>query len=163
MVFNRRWLVALIAGLVSLVGYLPAQAEPAAPPALVLPLLDGRSFDLSAARGKIVVVNFWATWCVPCRAEMPLLDRFARAHPGVVVIGVSMDQRRDLDDVRRVMAGIQYSAGLASAASVNSLGDPRTLPMTYVIDRKGQIAARFAAGRPPLTEAVLDQAIAAAR
>jgi|SRR5579863_1501903 len=162
MVFSYRRLVALIAGWVSLGLSLPAGAAPHAPPALVLPLLDGTRFDLSAARGQVVVVNFWATWCVPCRVEMPLLDRFVRAHPAVVVIGVSMDQRRDLGAVRRIMAGLQYRAGLASAATVNSFGETRELPMTYVIDRKGQIAARFAAGRPPLTETELDGAIAAA-
>jgi len=159
--FDRKRLGLVAAALIAgMVGPDLAAAAPS-PPTLVLPLLDGARFDLSAARGQVVLVNFWATWCVPCRAEMPLLDRFARAHPTVVVIGVSMDQRRDLGNVRRVMAGLQYRAGLASTAQVNSFGNPRELPMTYVIDRHGQIAARFAAGRPPLTEAVLDAAIAA--
>lgn len=43
-------------------------------PALVVPLLDGRTFDLGSERGRVVIVNFWATWCSPCRAEMPRLD-----------------------------------------------------------------------------------------
>ncbi len=136
-------------------------SSPPQPQQLVLTLLDGTRFDLAAVRGQTVVVNFWATWCLPCRAEMPLLDRFARGHPAVAVIGVSMDRKRDTGDVRRVMAGLQYRAGLASSASANSLGEPRALPVTYVIDRSGAIAARFAGGKPALTEAALESAIAA--
>lgn len=156
MAFDRRCLLALILGLAL------AGAAPPAPPQLVLPLLDGTRFDLAAMRGQVVVVNFWATWCVPCRAEMPLLDRFARAHPAVTVIGVSMDQRRDLAGVRQAMAGLSYRAGLASTARTNSFGDPRELPVTYIVDRGGQVTARFVGGQPPLTEAMLDRAIATA-
>jgi thiol-disulfide isomerase/thioredoxin len=155
MAFDRRCFVKLLAALAAALPTLAYAAPPPAP-ALDLTLLDGTRFDLAAERGQVVVANFWATWCVPCRAEMPLLDRFARSHPGVVVIGVSMDQRRDLREVQRVMAGFQYRAGLASTAKVNSFGEPRELPVTYVIDRNGQIAAHFAGGRPVLTEGLLE-------
>lgn len=156
MAFDRRCMLALLVAPV-LMG-----AAPSPRPNLELILLDGTRFDLAAMRGQIVVVNFWATWCAPCRAEMPLLDRFARSHPAVVVIGVSMDQRRDLGAVRNAMAGLQYRAGLARTAQVNGFGEPRELPITYVIDRQGQIAAHFAGGQPPLTEALLGGAIAVA-
>ena len=72
-----------------------------AAPALVVPELDGQTFDLSALRGKVVIVNFWATWCPPCRKEMPALDAFYRRYHGngLEMIGVSADRPHDRSDV----------------------------------------------------------------
>src|SRR5690348_11413618 len=66
-------------------------------PALVVPQLDGKTFDLASERGKVVIVNFWATWCSPCRAEMPLLDSFYQRYRtrGLVLIGVSVDRSEE--------------------------------------------------------------------
>ena len=63
-------------------------------PALVVPELNGQSFDLSALRGKVVVINFWATWCQPCRQEMPALSAFYRQYhgQGLEMIGLSADR-----------------------------------------------------------------------
>ncbi|MGD0946445.1 MAG: redoxin family protein [Candidatus Binatia bacterium] len=74
------WPVALVAGAVSLIAHGPlarAAAEAGQPaPALVVQQLDGQAFDLGTLRGKVVIVNFWATWSPPCRTEMPILDAF---------------------------------------------------------------------------------------
>ena len=69
--------------------------RPAPGPALVAPLLNGQPFDLAAQHGHVVVVHLWASWCPPCRAEMPLLDRFARSYGEVMVLGLSFDKKRD--------------------------------------------------------------------
>ena len=68
----------------------------AAPP-LVVTTLDGQTFDLSNLRGKVVLVNYWATWCAPCRKEMPTLDAFYRRYrsQGLELIGISVDFTRD--------------------------------------------------------------------
>jgi cytochrome c biogenesis protein CcmG/thiol:disulfide interchange protein DsbE len=144
---------------------LPAAAGPAvgqpAPP-LVVTTLDGATFDLSAERGHVVVVNFWATWCPPCRGEMPLLDTFARRHraDGLVLVGLSVDRRRDRHEVESVMQAFEYRAGIADGAKVNGFGPPQALPMTYVIDATGTIRAVLAPGRGPLTDEVLEGAVA---
>jgi thiol-disulfide isomerase/thioredoxin len=133
-------------------------------PALVLRTLGGSEIDVRALKGQVVAVNVWATWCGPCRAEMPMLDGFYRAHrtQGFALIGASADRARDLGDVRKAMAGLAYPAGLLSKARTNDLDTPRVLPMTYVIDRAGVVRAVFGGTGKPLTEADLDAAVKAA-
>ena len=78
---------------------LPSGAARAAPqideaaPALVLTTLDGVTFDLGKLHGKVVMVNYWATWCAPCRKEMPKLDAFYRKYhsQGLEMVGISVD------------------------------------------------------------------------
>src|SRR4029077_18107623 len=88
----------------------------AAAPELVVVQLDGRTFDLAKQRGKVVSVNFWATWCSPCRAEMPLLDSFYQRYRarGVELIGMSVDDAQDRAAVVRVMQQRSYPAALAA-------------------------------------------------
>src|SRR6516162_6561310 len=75
-----------------------ASAEPGQPaPALTVATLNGNTFDLSAQRGKVTIVNFWAAWCPPCRKEMPTLDAFYRRYhaQGLEMIGLSADRPHD--------------------------------------------------------------------
>jgi cytochrome c biogenesis protein CcmG/thiol:disulfide interchange protein DsbE len=140
-----------------------ATARVGAPaPALVLKTLDGQPLAVAALRGKVVVVNVWATWCGPCRAEMPMLDAFYRAHSGgdFVLIGASADRTRDIGDVRKVMAAFAYPAALLSQARVDNLDEPRVLPLTVVIDKSGVVRAVFGGTGTPLTTQLLTAAVA---
>src|SRR6267154_1525168 len=84
-------------------------------PALHAKLLDGTTFNLSENAGKVVVVNMWATWCVPCREEMPALDAYYRQHrdQGLVLIALSMDDPKDDAKVREVTKSYSFPVGLA--------------------------------------------------
>jgi len=126
-------------------------------PLLVVRQLDGRDFDLAALRGKVVVINLWATWCVPCRAEMPMLDAFFRQHQqeGLVLIGVSADDVHDRKDVVKAMQGLAYPAALLADARANGFGSAKVLPITYVIGPEGTIRAKLMPTRGGLTEAEL--------
>jgi thiol-disulfide isomerase/thioredoxin len=118
-----------------------ASAEPA--PALSVPTLAGPNFDLSAQRGHVVIVNFWATWCVPCRAEMPMLDAFYKKHhgEGLDMVGLSVDSPGALTKVKQVSATVSYPMAVARDALTNGFAAPNALPLTYVIDAKGAVNA----------------------
>ena len=118
----------------------------AAPP-LVLTAIDGTSIDLAKLRGKVVLVNFWATWCAPCRREMPTLDAFYRRHrgKGFELVGISIDFPRDAAKMRKVAAGVAYPTVGINDIEVNGFGAPEGVPVTYVIDAEGIIRDKFIA------------------
>ncbi len=130
-------------------------------PALTVRTLDGQDLDLAHASGKVTVVNIWATWCGPCRAEMPMLDAYSRAHAADAfrLIGVSADRTRDKRDVSKVMSAFSYPAALLSEAKVDKLDEPRVLPLTYVIDKGGVVRAVFGGTGTAVTATLLDAVV----
>jgi thiol-disulfide isomerase/thioredoxin len=130
--------------------------------ALTVPELDGQTFDLAALRGRVVIVNFWATWCPPCRKEMPALDAvYRRFHPqGLEMLGVSADRPRDRSEVEQVMKSFNYPAAMLDDATSNDFGSPAALPVTYVIGRDGLVRARLTSDQTSITEASLTAIVA---
>jgi cytochrome c biogenesis protein CcmG, thiol:disulfide interchange protein DsbE len=116
-------------------------------PALILTAIDGTAIDLAKLRGKVVLVNFWATWCAPCRKEMPTLDAFYRRHrgQGFELIGISIDFARDAAKMRKVAAGLAYPAAWLNDIAVNGFGAPEGVPVSYLIDAEGIIRDKFIA------------------
>ena len=160
---KRHWRAFYALGLLLATGV--SQGEPAvgaSAPVLTIRTFDGRALDLSALRGRVVLLNFWASWCAPCRQEMPELDRFYRAHQaqGMVVIGLSIDRERDLKEALRSTSSISYPAGLLTQARDAGWGIPRALPVTYLIDAAGIIRAVLRPGKEPVTTAQLESIVA---
>jgi cytochrome c biogenesis protein CcmG, thiol:disulfide interchange protein DsbE len=151
---------ALLAGAPAALLAAPPSVGHAAP-SLVVQQLDGHEFDLAKLRGKVVLVNVWATWCSPCRLEMPTLNAFYRRYRsrGLVLLGLSIDEPSDLAQVGKVMRQFSYPGALASAAKVDGFGDPIAVPITYVIDAQGVIRAQLQAEGP---SGVSQQALQAA-
>jgi thiol-disulfide isomerase/thioredoxin len=133
-----------------------AVGEPAPP--LEATQLDGAHFSLAANRGKIVIVNFWATWCAPCREEMPVLDAFYKKHQaeGVEVIAISADDPADRKLVNEVMAAFSFPAAMRDDAKYAGYGWLRHIPLTFVIDRQGILRRDAWHAAPKIDAASLD-------
>jgi thiol-disulfide isomerase/thioredoxin len=101
---------------------------------------QGRRYSLAEATGRWTVVNFWATWCVPCLQEIPEIAEFARAYPRVVVIGVAMDAENP-SKVKQFAqkAGHDYPLVLADDGVERQLGEPKALPTTRIYDPSGKV------------------------
>jgi thiol-disulfide isomerase/thioredoxin len=109
--------------------------------------LNGRKVNLSDHRGKFVVLNFWATWCVPCRAEMPLLVEAEKeyAPKGVVFVAASLDDRQSRPKIPGFVGEFKISFPVWTGASTMDLEDLKlgtALPATAFLDRDGRIVAR---------------------
>jgi thiol-disulfide isomerase/thioredoxin len=135
-----------------------ATADGAAILGLVLPDADGQQQAVAQWRGKVLVVNFWATWCAPCREEMPQFVRIqARdAVKGVQFVGIAVDDAAKVRDFAREL-GLNYPSligGFGAIELSKSLGNSLSaLPFTVVLDRGGQVALTHLG---PLAPAELD-------
>ena len=115
----------------------------AGPPVVEADTLDGRRFRLADFHGQVVLLNFWATWCAPCRAEMPAIDAYYQANRGrgLAVLAISMDTPNKAKAVRQIAGGFHFPVAMAEGAKLPSSMRPTQLPVTLVFDRTG--ALRF--------------------
>lgn len=146
------WGGMLLATLLAESVALPYGGEKA--PDLYLQNLAGEEVSLAQWEGKTVVVNFWATWCKPCREEIPDLARFFEAHRehNVVVLGVAMD--KDIDKVRTFVREFKVSYPVVVGNIVDARKwKVRGLPMTFIVSPAGDIERRIHGG---LTVAILE-------
>ncbi len=124
--------------------------------------MDGNTVKLSDFRGKVVFLNFWASWCPPCKAEMPAIQKFTSVYPPeqVAILSVNATNQDNLEDVRTFIAeyGLTFPVLLDIDGSVNRNYQIQALPSSFFIDAKGEIRKVVIGG--PLTEAMLRAEIA---
>lgn len=131
-------------------------------PALKLKDLDGRTHDLAQLKGKVVLINFWATWCPPCRREMPSMERLSQALRGEPFTVLAVDVGEDADTI------LSFTSQLDTELTFPILLDTRSrsmqawkvagLPTTFLLDKRGRIVASAIGGRefdhPEIVKAV---------
>ncbi|MDO9468936.1 MAG: TlpA disulfide reductase family protein [Thiobacillus sp.] len=131
-------------------------------PALKLKDIEGKSHDLAKLRGKVVLINFWATWCPPCRREMPSMERLSQRFKGQPFVVLAVDVGEDADTIET------FTSQLDTTLTFPILLDTRShtmrawrvagLPTTFLVDKQGRIVASAIGGRefdhPEIVKAV---------
>lgn len=131
----------------------PAADRPAAVPVSVPRISGTGDLTIGEPTARPTVVNLWASWCGPCKEEMPAVERFAAANPGVRVVGVAID---DAPDAAREFArevGVSFPLGVDGDDRVGDEYGVTGLPTTLLLDRQGRLASTWAG---PVTEADLE-------
>jgi peroxiredoxin len=118
-------------------------------PGFTLPNLDGQQVSLQQYRGKVVFLNFWATWCIPCREEMPAMEQLHQTFQQQGLAILAVDRKESPDKVKAFFDQyrLSYSALLDESGSVFRDYQVMGLPTTYLIGRDGMLLARGVGGR----------------
>ncbi len=140
----------------SAVASTPEDQYPEAPD-FELPSVDGKQIKLSDFRGKVVFLNFWATWCPPCRREIPsfieLIKKYGK--DGFIVLGVAVDPREftQVDKVKPFVKqmGMNYPVVYDTKGISQMYGGIRSIPTTFVINREGKVIGQIVGSRPKAT------------
>lgn len=138
-------------------GQIQAPQEGFAAPDFTLETFEGQTYTLSDFRGRPVLVNFWASWCPPCRSEMPAMQRVFEdlEEEGLIVLAVNSTHQDNLGEAIKFVNNLQLSFPilLDRTGSVGSLYDIRSLPTSFFIDPEGIIQDVVVGG--PMSEALL--------
>ena len=141
-------------------------SNPQVAPSFTLPNLAGEEVSLAALKGRIVIVNFWATWCAPCKAEMPELQRYYKQYSkqhDVEIIAINMTYRHDNDERVRAFKeayNVSFPIVMEYEKSVSEAFQVLTIPSTFFIDREGFIRSYV---KGPLQTAHIAQYVEALR
>lgn len=138
----KRLMLASLCALATLSGVHASAANPAAPD-FTLPGKAGDAIALAKLKGQVVMVNFWASWCGPCRTEMPLMDQIYKKYSaaGFTLVGVNVDT--DSADAQKFLSQVPVSFPIAFDRDnkVSKLYDVSAMPSSVFIDRKGNVRA----------------------
>jgi cytochrome c biogenesis protein CcmG, thiol:disulfide interchange protein DsbE len=124
-------------------------------------LIDGKPFSLNNNKGKVVLVNFWASWCEPCREEMPAIQAFLKKNKekGFEVLAITVDKPADMEQAKQIMN--QYSFLFAEKKQIDysRYGRIWRIPSTFIIDRQGMLRKNGLTGDPKVDTKILEQVV----
>ena len=114
-------------------------------PTLIITTLDGNNFDLKEKSGKVIIVNFWAKWCVDCRKEMLILDEIYREYKSrnLEIIGINIDHKRERKKVSELSSSLSYPNAMFIDAKETSFEEPNAIPVSYVINKDGKLITKI--------------------
>jgi cytochrome c biogenesis protein CcmG, thiol:disulfide interchange protein DsbE len=124
-------------------------------------LLNGQHFSLLNESGKVVILNFWASWCTPCREEMPALEAYYKKYKGkgLEIIAISLDSAEDTHAAKEVMRSFTFPAAMRDESDVRGYGRIWRMPMTFVIDRYGILRKDGSEGDPKIDLSILEKIV----
>ena len=137
---NARWLRALVAGLLlAATAVAGGSSQPA--PNFALPSRAGGQVSLAKLKGQVVMINFWASWCGPCRQEMPLLDQMYKKYKplGFTLVGINVEPDTKDADGYLAKTPVTYPILLDKENKVSSLYQVSAMPSSVIVDRKGRV------------------------
>jgi len=144
-------LIALVVGIFAWQVVGRSMSDSGAAPNFTLTNQDGEQISLSDYRGQVVILDFWATWCPPCKAEIPGFVNLHNEHKddGLAIIGVSLD-RNGWNDVRPFLKNyeVDYPVVLGNMDLVEAYGGIRSIPTTFVLDKQGKVHKKYVGYRP---------------
>jgi len=129
-------------------------------PAYDITVAEGRHITPVSEHGRVLVINFWATWCGPCRKEMPELDAFYRRYKdrGVDVVAISVDESGDLPQAREIMRAFAMPGAYIDTVH-HGFGRLWRIPVTFVIDRDGVLRRNGWKAEPVVDMSILEKAV----
>ncbi|OIQ84753.1 sporulation thiol-disulfide oxidoreductase A precursor [mine drainage metagenome] len=153
--------------LVFLLVFLGTAAEAAglvtgkAAPAYEIRTISGAPITPATARGRVLIVHLWATWCEECRKEMPEIEEFYRRHhaQGVDVVAISLDDKSEMEAVRQAMSSFSFPAAMESDSDLHRFGRVWRVPLTFIIDQRGILRHNGWEGDPMVDTSMLEKVV----
>lgn len=156
---NSKWLIILLSSMLLLTTPLQATEVSGKAPDFTLKSRTGKNIRLGELRGKVVMLNFWASWCKPCREEMPLLEKIHLRYEslGFTVLGINIENKHD--DVKKYLADIKVSFPVLydTTNKVSELYSISAMPTTIIIDRDGNMRFMHKGYKPGYEESYRNQ------
>ena len=124
-------------------------------------LINGQPFSLNDKRGKVVLINFWASWCEPCREEMPQIEEYLQKNKSneFEVLAINLDKPSGLDSAKKIMSNYSFHFALKNDMHYSGLGYIWRLPSTFIIDKKGIVRKNGLTGEPKVNTQILEETV----
>ena len=121
-------------------------------------LLNGEIFNSSKLKNKVLLINFWASWCEPCREEMPLMETFYQKNKdNVEIIAISLDRPSDLGDVKKIAQKYSFPTATKDMVNFEEYGRIWRIPSTFIVDKNGFLVKDGQSGAPKIDQEFLDK------
>ena len=124
-------------------------------------LVDGKPFSLHAQKGKVVLVNFWASWCEPCREEMPIIEAYLKKHrtQGFEVLAITLDKPSDLAQAQKILQTYTFLSSDKKQMDYSGYGRIWRIPSTFIIDKQGILRKNGMTGDPKVDAKLLEEIV----
>jgi thiol-disulfide isomerase/thioredoxin len=124
-------------------------------------LIDGKPFSLNSTKGKVVLVNFWASWCEPCREEMPAIETYLKKNKtkGFEVLAITVDKPTDMEQAKQIMRNYSFLFADKNQMNYSGYGRIWRIPSSFIIDKQGILRKNGLTGDPKVDAKLLEEIV----